>query len=55
MAHYIPCQGRLIALSFTLESSIKRPKERIAESTFYSLPGIEVPALPIGRRQSNDG
>jgi len=43
MAHCRPCLGRLIALAFAPESSIRCPGERTVEQ-FLLAPGIEVPA-----------
>jgi hypothetical protein len=49
MAHYIPCQGRLIALSFTLESSIKGLKSESPRAFFTCSPAFEVPAATYGQ------
>jgi hypothetical protein len=55
MAHCRPCLGRLIALAFAPESSIRCPRERTVESSFYLPPASRSPQLLIGRRPSNDG
>jgi len=53
MTHCMPCLGPAIALSVVREFSAKCPKERTVGASFL-VPGIGVPQLLIGKRQTND-